>query len=91
MSENRCIYCNFKHPDNIGAEIYSGEYIPEEVMYGSEWSDGFEYAFLKQKNGYFFLVTLHSDNEFYSSDGDATAIKFCPMCGRNLMEENNGN
>ena len=55
MNENKCIYCNFKHPDNIGAEIYSGEYIPEEVMYDSEWSDGFEYeyAYLKQK-----MVTL---------------------------------
>ena len=47
MNENKCIYCNFKHPDNIGAEIYSGEYIPEEVMYDSEWIDGYEYAFFK--------------------------------------------
>lgn len=30
----KCIYCDFNHPDHIGAEIYSDEYIPEEVMYG---------------------------------------------------------
>lgn len=24
MNENKCIYCNFKHPDNIGADIISG-------------------------------------------------------------------
>lgn len=55
MNENKCIYCNFKHPDNIGAEIYSGEYIPEEVMYDSDWSDEFEYAYLKQKKRLFCL------------------------------------
>lgn len=57
----KCIYCDFNHPDHIGAEIYSDEYIPEEVMYESEWSNGYEYAYLKQKNGYFFLVTLHKE------------------------------
>lgn len=55
----KCIYCDFNHPDHIGAEIYSGEYISETEMYDSEWSDGFEYAYLKQKNDYFVLVTLH--------------------------------
>ncbi|OXC23168.1 hypothetical protein CP362_05295 [Lactobacillus sp. UMNPBX11] len=47
----KCIYCDFNHPDHIGAEIYSGEYISETEMYDSEWSDGFEYeyAYLKQK------------------------------------------
>ena len=49
MNENKCIYCDFNHPDHIGAEIYSGEYIPEKVMYDSDWSDEFEYAYLKQK------------------------------------------
>ena len=80
----KCIYCDFNHPDHIGAEIYSGEYIPEEVMYDSEWSNEYEYAYLKQKNGYFFLVTLHSDNQLYSWDGDETCILYCPMCGRKL-------
>lgn len=86
MNKNKCIYCDFNHPDHIGAEIYSGEYIPEEEMYDSEWEDGVEYAFLKQKKGYFVLVTLHTDNEFYSSDGDATVIKFCPICGRDFND-----
>lgn len=81
----KCEFCNFKHPDNIGADIYSGEYIPEEVMHDSNWSDGFAYAFLKQKNGYFVLVTLHSDNELYSCDGDETIILYCPICGRKLV------
>ena len=49
MNENKCIYCNFKHPDHIGAEIYSGEYISETEMDESEWSNGYEYAYLKQK------------------------------------------
>ena len=83
----KCIYCDFNHPDHIGAEIYSDEYIPEEVMYESEWSNEYEYAYLKQKNGYFFLVTLHSDNELYSWDGDETCIPYCPMCGRKLESE----
>ena len=25
----KCIYCDFNHPDHIGTEIYSGEYISE--------------------------------------------------------------
>lgn len=87
MNENKCIYCNFKHHDNIGAEIYSGEYIPEEEMYDSDWEDWVEYAYLKQKNGCFVLVTLHSDNELYSSDGDETGILYCPMCGRKLSND----
>ena len=87
MNENKCIYCDFNHPDHIGAEIYNGEYIPEEVMYDSEWSDEFEYAYLKQKNGYFVLATLHNDNEFYSWDGDETGILYCPMCGRKLSND----
>lgn len=45
----KCIYCDFNHPDHIGAEIYSGEYISETEMYDSEWSDGFEYAYLKEE------------------------------------------
>lgn len=82
----KCIYCDFNHPDHIGAEIYSGEYISETEMEESEWSNGYEYeyAYLKQKNGYFVLVTLHSDNEFYSYDGDETSILYCPICGRKL-------
>ena len=87
MNENKCIYCNFKHPDNIGAEIYSGEYIPEEEMYDSDWEDWVEYAYLKQQNGCFVLVTLHSDNELYSSDGDETGILYCPICGRKLSND----
>ena len=80
----KCIYCDFNHPDHIGADIYSDEYIPEEEMYDSDWEYGVQYAYLKQKNGYFVLVTLHSDNEFYSYDGDETSILYCPICGRKL-------
>ena len=24
MNKNKCVFCNFEHPDNIGADIYSG-------------------------------------------------------------------
>ena len=47
------------------------------------------FYYLKQKNGYFVLVTLHSDNELYSWDGDETNILYCPICGRRLDENRN--
>lgn len=88
----KCIYCDFNHPDHIGAEIYSQRYIPEKVMDNSEWWSGIWYAYLsKEDDGSVTFNTLHTDNEGYSSDGDYTFIDYCPMCGRRLKDESKSN
>ena len=49
----KCIYCDFNHPDHIGAEIYSDEYIPEEVMYEEKRN-----RHIQQKNSTFLRVKI---------------------------------
>lgn len=83
----KCIYCDFNHLDHIGAEINSGSYIPEKEMLEADFEEGRYYDYLSLDEGSFWFTTLHTDNEGYSSDGDSTAIKFCPMCGRRLEDD----
>ena len=69
-------------------EINSDRRLTEDEMFESDWENGYCFDYLKRESPKRFLLkSLHTDNEYYSFDGDSLAIRYCPMCGRKLAED----
>lgn len=84
-SQAKCPYCDFQGEDQIGMEINSEKRLSEDQMMSVDWEDGYWFNYLRRRNrDQVTLVSLHTDNEFYSFDIDEVEIEYCPKCGRKL-------
>lgn len=83
----KCPYCDFQGKDQIGMEINSEQRLSEDQMIESNWREGYWFNYLKRKGPHnVVLVSLHTDNEFYSYDSDELEIYYCPICGGKLTK-----
>lgn len=87
INRNKCPYCDFQGKEQIGMEIRSQKRLSEKQIMQSDWEDGYWFNYLKREStDRVVLVSIHSDNEFYSFDDDELEIEYCPQCGRNLNQ-----